>query len=294
MGIAVTAVDFMLRRGLNFYDWQETIKAVRSVRLLGCSGAITFSEDHNYRRDIDFAYYQSQDVEGGRLVDVKTSTTSLVGDSPFTIQGNFQWVDNTSDMPKQYRLNVKDCLFPEEYRIDSEKSQLLEARIVLSLFGISALIALVTYLLVGRKHPMNPVESPVLLGTQDMIIVTSTLGEVAFIGMLTPNAGPLNFVLLSLISRSLSSLNMSDGKLFDVLNVTFAGISLAIVITGSCTLNRFKSWLCYWSERSSGCLCSCCSLSSTALRLPQRLMTTTYRTPSWMLTAVRLAGRASI
>jgi hypothetical protein len=240
MAVAVTAVDFMLRRGLNFYDWQETIQAVRSVRLLGCSGAITFSKDHNYRRDIDAAYLQTQDVGGGELEDIKACTTSFVGETPFTIIGNFQWFDDTSDMPKQYRLNVKYCPFPEEYRRDSEKSQLLEARIVLSLFGISAGIALVTYFLVGRKQPMNPVESPVLLGTQDMIIVTSTLGEVAFIGLLTPKAGPLNFVLISLITQGLNFFDLGDGKIFDVLNATFAGISLTLLITGICALNRFR------------------------------------------------------
>jgi hypothetical protein len=73
-----------------------------------------------------------------------------------------------------------------------------------------------------------------------MMIITSTLGEVAFIGLLTPKAGALNFVLLSLISRSLSSVNLGDGKLFDVLNVTFAGITLAVVLTGICALNKFQ------------------------------------------------------
>jgi hypothetical protein len=240
MAVAVTAVDFMLRRGLNFYDWQETMKAVRSVRLLGCSGAITFSEDHNFRRDLDISYFQAQDVGGGKLKEVKACTTSLAGEKPFVIQGDFQWTDNTSDTPEQYRLNVKDCPFPEEYRRDSEKSQLLEARIVLSLFGVSAVIALVTYLVAGRKQPMKPLQTPVLLGTQDMIIVTSTLGEVAFIGLLTPKAGALDFVLLRLISRNLSSLDLSDGRFFEWLDVTFAGISLAIVITGVCALNRFR------------------------------------------------------
>jgi hypothetical protein len=239
MAVAVTTVDFMLRRGLNFYDWQETIKAVRSVRLLGCSG-FTFSEDHDYRRDLDMSYFQAQDVGGGQLEEVKACTTSLVGETPYIIQGDFQWTDDTSDTPEQYRLNVKDCPFPEEYRRDSEKSQLLEARVVLSLFGVSAVIALVTYLLAGRKQPMNPVQTPVLLGTQDMIIITSTLGEVAFIGLLTPKAGGLNFVLINLVAHSLNSLDLSDGKLVDVLKMTFAGISLAIVITGVCALNRFR------------------------------------------------------
>jgi hypothetical protein len=81
-----------------------------------------------------------------------------VGQTPFTIQDDFQWTDLTADLPSQYRLNAKDCPFPEEYRRDSEKSQLLEARVVLSLFGVSAVAALVTYLLVGRKQPMVPLE----------------------------------------------------------------------------------------------------------------------------------------
>jgi hypothetical protein len=53
MALAVTAADFMRRRGLNFYDWKETIKAVRSVRLLGwslrCQKTTTTAETSTYR-----------------------------------------------------------------------------------------------------------------------------------------------------------------------------------------------------------------------------------------------------
>jgi hypothetical protein len=133
---ASSAIDFAIKRGLNFYDWRDMMQAIRLVRTAGCSGQISYSLEHNNRKDLDLSVEQSQVVDG-QLVDVTVFTVSLTGSSTYTTLNDFEWSNGTRDIPLQNRLNPKDCPFSEEYRRDSEASQRLAIEIVMSLFGVT-------------------------------------------------------------------------------------------------------------------------------------------------------------
>jgi hypothetical protein len=238
--LASTAIDFAIKRGLDFYDWSEMIQAIRSVRLVGCSGHISFSSEHNNRKDLSLSVEQSQVVES-QLVDVKVFTVSLVGSSTYTTLNGFEWDDGTPDIPRQNRLNKKDCPFPEEYRRDSDRSQRLALEIVMGLFGVTVLVAVTAYFGMHRGIGMMPMAAPVLLATQDMLLIVSTFFEVLLIGLLTPEAGPLDFFTLDFVNSSLlSRIDLTDGNLFNVLGVVYFFVAAGAFVTFVCALNKFR------------------------------------------------------
>jgi hypothetical protein len=238
--LALTAVDFAVRRGLNFYDWSDMMHAIRSVRLLGCSGAISFTDDINTRKDLDTVCIQTQAVDGAET-DVKVFSISVTGSSTYTTYADFLWADDTSEIPLQNRLNPKDCPFPEEYRRDSQVSLKLEASIVMALFGVTVLIALGSYFVVHRHLVMTPIEGPILPGTQDTLVIVSTFVEVLLVGLLTPQIGPVNFFTVGSLTKAYT-LSFDDGKLFQLLNATFAFISLSVAVTVACACNKFRTF----------------------------------------------------
>jgi hypothetical protein len=52
--IVTNALDFAIKRGLNFFNWEEMIFAMRSQRMVGCSGTTIFSSEDNDRLNNDF------------------------------------------------------------------------------------------------------------------------------------------------------------------------------------------------------------------------------------------------
>jgi hypothetical protein len=237
---ASTAIDLAIKRGLNFYDWSEMMRAIRLVRTAGCSGQISFSLEHNHMKDLDLSVEQSQVVDG-QLVDVTVFTVSLTGSSTYTALNDFEWANGTPDIPLQSRLNPKDCPFPEEYRRDSEASQRLAVEIVMGLFGVTVLVAVAAYFAVHRGRGVNPMTAPILLGTQDMILAASAFFEVLMIGLLTPTAGPVNFFTLGFVSNSLlAGIDLTDGSLFNVLNAVYFFLSVGAFVTFVCALNKFR------------------------------------------------------
>jgi hypothetical protein len=238
--LALTALDFAIRRGLNFYDSSDMMKAVRSVRIQVCSGAIAYTFDYNSWKDLDMICKQTQDVDGVQT-DVKVFSISLSGSSTYTTYADFLWSDDTSNIPLQNRLNPKDCPFPEEYRRDNQVSQQLEACIVMALFGVTVLIALGSYFAMYRHLVMTPITSPILLGTQDTLAIASTFLELLLIGLLTPQAGPVNFFTLNSLTTAYS-FNFDDGKLFQLLNGMYGCIALSVGGTVVCALNKFRTF----------------------------------------------------
>jgi hypothetical protein len=238
--LALTAIDFTIRRGLNFYDPTDMMKAIRSVRVQGCTGAISFTLANNCRKDLDTICMQTQDVDEVPT-DVKVFSVSVSGSSTYTTYADFLWSDDTSDIPPQSRLNPKDCPFPEEYRRDNEASQKLEVSIVMALFGVTVLIALGSYFVVHRHLVMTPITSPILLATQDTLVIWSTFLEVLLIGLLTPQAGPVNFFTLNTFSQFFNQKNFEDGKLFLLLIGMYGCIGLSVALTVSCAFNKFRT-----------------------------------------------------
>jgi hypothetical protein len=183
---------------------------------------------------------QTQDLDRVRT-DIRLFSISVSGSQTYTTYADFLWSDNTSDIPLQNRLNPIDCPFPEEYRRDSPVGLKFEASIVMALFGVTVLIALGSYFVVHRGLVMTPIASPILLGTQDTLVITSTFLEVLFIGMLTPQAGPVNFFTLNALTKAYS-FNFDSGKLFQILNAMYSCISLSVVVTVACALHKFRAF----------------------------------------------------
>jgi hypothetical protein len=232
---AVKAFDFMLKRGLDFYDWRDMISALRAIRFKGCSGAIQFTEDDNNRSNIDFDFSQAREIDG-KYTEVKVLRTSISGQSYFKYN-DFEWFDDTSNTPKESRLNEVDCPFPEEYRQDSDQSIDLTIALNWAVVGLCVIMNVATYFIYVRGSPFLDNEEAITLSTQDNIVLASTLIEPLVFDLVSPGIN----VYALIMSKSIDSrLDWSDGKYFNLLNWIYALAGAALVTTGICAFNKFK------------------------------------------------------
>jgi hypothetical protein len=148
---AITAFDFAIRRGLNFYDWKDMDFAVRAVRFVGCSGFVTQSTEHNDRKDSTTHISHFQEDEQGVLKDVKVMEVAVTGSQYYYIRADVVWADGGNETPKQSLYTYKDCPFPEEYKQDSPKSSKRSAGIYFGLCGYAVAVAVAAYFLHYRR-----------------------------------------------------------------------------------------------------------------------------------------------
>jgi hypothetical protein len=233
--LVVQAFDFMIKRGLDFYDWKDMNFALRNMRFVGCSGGIQFSKEDNNRSEINYDYSQARENQGTSTA-IKVVRTSLSGNSYFKIS-DFEWFDDTSTAPKQNRLNEADCPFPEEYRQDSDESIDLTIALNWAVVGLCVVMNVATYFIFVRgSHFLNN-EDAITLSTQDNIVLASTLIEPLVFDLVSPGIN----VYALIMNKSIDSrLDWSDGKYFNLLNWIYALAGVALVTSVISAFNRFK------------------------------------------------------
>jgi hypothetical protein len=233
--LAVKTLDFMIIRGLDFYDWKDTMFAMRGIRFSGCTGRIQFSSDDNNRSSLDYDHTQCR-VTYGKVDEVKIFRTSITGQSYFTYS-DFVWFDDTSTIPKQNRLNEVDCPFPEEYRQDSDQSTDLTIALNWAVVGLCVVMNVATYFGYVRRTPFLDNEEAITLSTQDNIVLASTFIEPLVFDLVSPG---INVYALIMGTSIDSRLDWSDGKYFNLLNWIYAFAGAALVTSVTCACNKFK------------------------------------------------------
>mmetsp|Transcript_29135 Transcript_29135/g.52115 ORF Transcript_29135/g.52115 Transcript_29135/m.52115 type:complete len:458 (+) Transcript_29135:1822-3195(+) len=215
------------------------MQAMRSVRFYGGTGAISFSLDSANRKDIEMALYQTQEHQG-KLADYKVISSSFSSSSHYLFYNPIIWADRSSLAPSLYKLNIKDCPFPEEYRRNSEKSQVFTDSIVLSIFAGSVVTVFCSYIIFYRKLKMTSMRASILPGTQNLFILVSEFVEVFMIAFLAPDLGPINFMTGNWFGSFFSSLDFESKQVFGVLAVAYAITSLCSLISLVCCIRKFR------------------------------------------------------
>lgn len=216
---AVLAIDFALKRGLNLYKWQDISFAVRSVRFLGCSGFVTQSFLNNDRGDLKFSVHHIQETERGKE-EVKIMELSLEGLHSYRMFNAILWADGTSEAPKLHMFSYKDCPFPEEYRQSSPRSQIQSVLIGFGLCAFAIGCALAVYCLRFRRLQVTRNVEPILLGTQDLIVITGYVIDTILLAIVCPSNRLIN-QLPFLMDAPWTRLDLSDEKLFSLLTATY-------------------------------------------------------------------------
>jgi hypothetical protein len=233
--LIVLAFDFMIRRGLDFYDWEEMMFALRNIHFFGCSGAIQFTKDNNNRSSIGMDHSQPREIDGV-IKDVKVLRTSVTGQSYYKYT-DIEWFDGTSKTPLQNKLNELNCPFPEEYRQDSDKSTDLTIALNWAVVGLCVVLSVVTYITFVRADPFLDNVEAVQLSTQDNIVLASTFIEPLVFDLVSPGIN----VYALIMGKSIDSrLDWSDRKYFNLLNWVYALAGVALVTSLISALNKFK------------------------------------------------------
>lgn len=231
------ALDFAIRRGLNYNDWHDMIFALKSMRFVGCSGPIKFSSEDNNRISIDVDVSQARWIDGHE-VDLKVLRTSLAGQSFFTL-ADYEWYDGSNEVPRQSRLTYKGCPFPEEYRIESLGSQKLTAAINWGFVGALALLSIFSYSRLHFGHPFLENTTAVILSTQDYVVIGTTFVELLFINGIGPSADAVS----NLFGGSLTiwkDISMDGDTYLNLLILNYTSICLGLAFTLAVIVHKFR------------------------------------------------------
>jgi hypothetical protein len=233
--LTVRAFDFMIKRGLDFYNWEDVMFALRATRYVGCTGMVSFSEEDNNRSSIDIDLSQFRETDG-EVKQVKVLKTSVTGQSYYKYS-DFEWFGSTSTTPKQNRLNEKDCPFPEEYRQDSDQSIDLTIALNWAVVGLCVVINLANYFIFIKGVPFLENDEAVTLSTQDMIVLASTLIEPFVFDLVSPGTNVFALIMNQFFD---SRFDWSDGKYFNLLNWIYVIAGVALATTVISAFNKFK------------------------------------------------------
>jgi hypothetical protein len=236
---AILALEFALRRGLDFYDSKAMSFAIRSVRFTGCSGAVQQATEHNNRKDAMLTFSQFRKEEGDSTV-VPIITVSISGSRTYYLLDDFEWYDGSSDIPMVERLNYKDCPFPEEYREDSPEGKQRAMTVDFAIAGFAVEISLSTFFLHFRKLEFDPSKEPILLSTQDRLILLSVLADAVCIYLINPS-------LYSLVEEAgvidkFKLIDFNDGRYYSYLYLVYSVISFGCLIVLLVVLNQYRPY----------------------------------------------------
>lgn len=240
--LSIIALDFALKRGLDFYDWKDIIFSLRSVKVQGCTGGIYFSEENNDRKSIDVDLSQPRMVDG-QMDEFKVMKLSLTGQM-YTLYSDFLWYDGSSVTPNIDRLTYQDCPFPEEYRTDAVDSQHLTAWISFALAGLACIVVAVCLVVDRWKLRVTIAEVPILPSTQDCIALLSLYSEPLILDVLNPYSGICTRIFSLVKGTPIEPIDLiKGGNYFALLMTTYVLAGTAITATALSAMKKFRPLL---------------------------------------------------
>jgi hypothetical protein len=237
---AIHALEFALRRGLDFYDSKAMSFAIRAVRFTGCSGAVQQSAEHNNRKDSMLTFAQSRIVEGNST-HVPVMTLSLSGSQTYYKLNDIVWYDGSSITPSIERYNYKDCPFPEEYREDSPEGKQRAMTMDFALAGFAVVISISAFFLYFRRLEFDPSKEPILLSTQDRFMLISVLVDVVCIYLINPSL--FSLVEEAGVTDKFKLIDFNDGVYFSYLYLAYSVIFFGCFIVLLVAINKYRPYV---------------------------------------------------
>jgi len=235
--LSVLALDFIQKRGMDFYNWRDTMQALKAMKFKGCTGRISFSKEHNDRMNIDYDFSQIREVDGN-LIDYKVLRTSLYGQSYFNY-AELEWYEGKTELPRQNKFTYAQCPFPEEHRQPDKASGAITLAIHWSFVCIVLLVSSVTYFAFHRQRPFLDNVDPIVLSTQDYIVLASYLIEVLMLDLVGPGGG----LIVTVFGNSLAiwkRYDFSQGIFYLYLRLAYCLCSLGTLLSVIVVCKNFK------------------------------------------------------
>mmetsp|Transcript_6580 Transcript_6580/g.11566 ORF Transcript_6580/g.11566 Transcript_6580/m.11566 type:complete len:650 (+) Transcript_6580:1195-3144(+) len=237
----VGALEFSLKRGLNWHDPDQLMFAIRNQKFKGCSGDIQLGFNDNNRKDSMLSLYQVlYDIDPYRFI--KVLDISVINSPSFTIYNEVIWYDGTTNVPKYGRYTYDGCPFPSEKKHDDPDSQLMTAYIMLGFFFATAGFSLLIYWRYFSKLVVSDTPQPILMSTQDMLIYLSSLIEPFQYLVVAPCQDLLNIFTNQMLDKAVwNQIDFSDGTFWLFINTLFAAFVIWVIVLGyvsACKVSR--------------------------------------------------------
>lgn len=237
----VGAINFALKRGLNWFDPDDMMFALRNLRYEGCTGSIQLGFNDNNRKDMLLTMYQTFFTE--KLYDlIKILDISLISSPAVQLYNQVVWYDGSSNVPKYERFTYKGCPFPEEWRRDAPESQTKTSLVMLSIFLGTFSIASGVYFKYFRNVTIQQVPQPILLSTEDMFLYLTNLIEPFQFLLIAPAQGLLDTATGGMISNAVwNNIDFSNGNFWLFINSLFAIFGIWVLIMGIIVVCKVKN-----------------------------------------------------
>ncbi|CAG9331875.1 unnamed protein product [Blepharisma stoltei] len=227
------ALDYMINRGLDYYDPTKLMAAIRNQQFIGCTGRVSIEKGSNDR------IMDTIDIQGNWLYDNGTLIVYKIGDfRPFSlkiisIEHPIFYPDGTTNKPTDLRNANQKCPFKDRLIKTFTSGRLL-------LFGICFAVALESIIItvvIWKKWwdvPIEPLTQREEISFQDLIVGFTICIEFFQFSAMGPDFSPIS-VLLSDLSNSFSLdlddvLKMESGVFWIIVDAVFGGIALWLLL----------------------------------------------------------------
>eukprot|EP00359_Climacostomum_virens_P008955 CAMPEP_0204909344 /NCGR_PEP_ID=MMETSP1397-20131031/8087_1 /ASSEMBLY_ACC=CAM_ASM_000891 /TAXON_ID=49980 /ORGANISM="Climacostomum Climacostomum virens, Strain Stock W-24" /LENGTH=681 /DNA_ID=CAMNT_0052079153 /DNA_START=16 /DNA_END=2058 /DNA_ORIENTATION=+ len=235
---ATIASDYSIKRGLNFFEWNDFTTAVRSIRFNGCSGLVMQSQENNNIKESMITFGQSRLNSAGAYEEVRILQISNTGSQTYFVLDKFIFADGTSNFPKEARYTYEDCPFPEEFKVDSSPGMERALMLNFMLTAISVVVAVGTYFLHYRHSRFVLSKEPFLPGTQDKLMVWLMLVDPLCAYFINPSRYNLTDEIS--IIKNIRGTDVSDGAYYNILAMVYCLISLWAFLTLIVVFCKFR------------------------------------------------------
>lgn len=172
---AIQVTEFAIYRGIDFYNATRMAEAFRLVTTIGCSGRIQINEDDNNRNSKQVILSQTVRTDSG-LLNLRCIEIDLETKVIFNVYNPFYWSGNSTQTPKQNRLNYEICPYPIEWKRDNDKSVLVGALVSIAIMILS-LASAGLLLLTQKKMPTMVSNQQFLVNSADILVAVCMLGD---------------------------------------------------------------------------------------------------------------------
>jgi hypothetical protein len=173
--LLVYALQTMIIKGRDFEDTAALNFQLRDTSFYGCTGRVSIDKDSNDRRDQDVDVFNIKEVTYGEYLGIQVWRVSMTSSQVFTHFEDPVWPGGKTTAPALYRLNYKDCPFPEEYRHDFKKGKDLVLYLCLGYVGFTGLIAVLVLLTRKLKNSVEMMTDKVQVTFQDRVVLLLVL-----------------------------------------------------------------------------------------------------------------------
>ncbi|CAG9319519.1 unnamed protein product [Blepharisma stoltei] len=249
------ALDYMINRGQNYSDPIKLMKAIRSTKFIGCTGAVSIDNGSNDRIFDEFLIQAMKSNQDGNPIVYDVGEIKPYSAQRLFIIEPITYADGTTNKSSDLRNANYECPFPND-----KVKTFVKGRAVLFVicFAVSLTTVIITFLIWKQwwNIPIEALKEKHEISLQDTIVGLTIAVEFFQFAAMGPDASiisPFLFNISNAMSLNLGNIfKMRNGIFWIVVNAIYGGIFLWVVFCVVVLFRLDEKWGFIWIFRFLG------------------------------------------